>query len=170
MISSGAAVLGNKGWGAYALSKAALNMLAKLYAHEPPDTHITALAPGIIDSAMMDYLCDEADADAFPALKRLRDARGSERMPRPDTAAAWVLDVLPRLAERASRSFVDTREVLEPEVYAALFRPRLRQVKPRRRILRGERRAGVAQILRFAPTRIPAMPSASICSVYTQRM
>ncbi|WP_295880357.1 SDR family NAD(P)-dependent oxidoreductase [uncultured Thiohalocapsa sp.] len=121
MISSGAAVLGNKGWGAYALSKAALNMLAKLYAHELPHTHITALAPGIIDTAMMDYLCDEADADAFPALKRLQDARGSERMPDPATAAARVLDVLPRLRERPSGSFVDIREILEPEAYAQLY-------------------------------------------------
>lgn len=58
MISSGAAVLGNKGWGGYALSKAALNMLARLYAHELPDTHITALAPGIVDTAMMEHLCE----------------------------------------------------------------------------------------------------------------
>ena len=70
---------------------------------------------------MMDYLCDEADADAFPALQRLRDARGSERMPGPDTAAARVLDVLPRLRERKSGSFVDIREILEPAVYAALY-------------------------------------------------
>ncbi len=60
MVSSGATVLGNKGWGAYALSKAGLNMLARLYDHEFPDTHISALAPGLIDTAMMDYLCVEA--------------------------------------------------------------------------------------------------------------
>ena len=34
LMSSGAAVLGNKGWGGYALSKATLNMLGRLYAHE----------------------------------------------------------------------------------------------------------------------------------------
>lgn len=121
MISSGASVLGNKGWGAYALSKAALNMLARLYSHELPDTHITALAPGIIDTAMMDYLCNEADADAFPALKRLQDARGSERMPDPATAATRVLDVLPQLKERPSGRFVDIREILDPEGYASLY-------------------------------------------------
>lgn len=38
LISSGAGVVGNHGWGAYALSKAALNMLAQLYAHELPST------------------------------------------------------------------------------------------------------------------------------------
>jgi len=34
LISSGAAITGHPGWGTYALSKAALNMLAQLYAHD----------------------------------------------------------------------------------------------------------------------------------------
>ncbi len=121
MISSGAAVLGNKGWGSYGLSKAALNMLAKLYAHEFPHTHITALAPGIIDTAMMDHLCEEADAEAFPALRRLREARGTEAMPGPEEAAEKILTVLPRLKEYPSGSFVDIRQILDPEAYARLY-------------------------------------------------
>jgi len=121
MISSGAAVLGNKGWGGYALSKAGLNMLAKLYAHEFPSTHISALAPGIIDTAMMDHLCVEADAEAFPALQRLRQARGTEAMPGPEQAAQRLVSVLPRLRDWPSGSFVDIREILDPEGYAALY-------------------------------------------------
>jgi NAD(P)-dependent dehydrogenase (short-subunit alcohol dehydrogenase family) len=124
MISSGASVLGNKGWGGYALSKAALNMLARLYAHEFPGSHICALAPGVIDTAMMDHLCDEADADAFPALQRLRAARGTDAMPDPDSAAEQVLDVLPALMERPSGSFVDIREIRDPAGYARLYQGR----------------------------------------------
>jgi len=121
MISSGASILGNRGWGSYALSKATLNMMAKLYAHEFPDTHICALAPGIIDTSMMDYLCEEADAQAFPALKRLRDARSTETMPSPSTAADKIIAVLPKLQERPSGSFIDIREILEPEVFKKLY-------------------------------------------------
>ncbi|MEN8168016.1 MAG: SDR family NAD(P)-dependent oxidoreductase [Pseudomonadota bacterium] len=121
MISSGAAVLGNKGWGGYALSKAALNMLAKLYAHEFAQTHISAVAPGIIDTTMMDYLCDEADAGAFPALGRLQLARGSEAMPGPLDAAERLVSILPRLKDWPSGSFVDIREILDPEGYARLY-------------------------------------------------
>ena len=126
MISSGAAVLGNRGWSGYALSKATLNMLAKLYAHEFEQSHITALAPGIIDTAMMDHLCEEADAQAFPAIERLRQARGTVAMPGPLDAAARVVSVLPGLRERPSGSFVDIREILEPEEYARLFGDRSR--------------------------------------------
>ncbi len=122
MISSGASRLGNRGWGGYALSKAALNMLAKLYAHEFPHTHISALAPGIIDTAMMDHLCEEADAERFPALRRLREARGTAAMPGPREAAERVLSVLERVRrDYPSGAFVDIREILDPEGYARLY-------------------------------------------------
>jgi NAD(P)-dependent dehydrogenase (short-subunit alcohol dehydrogenase family) len=121
MISSGASVLGNRGWNGYALSKATLNMLAKLYAHEFPDTHVCALAPGIIDTTMMDHLCDEADASQFPALRRLQQARGTSAMPGPSEAADQVLSVLDDLRDYPSGSFVDIRQIREPEEYQRLF-------------------------------------------------
>lgn len=121
MISSGASVLGNRGWGGYALSKATLNMLAKLYAHEMPDSHITSLAPGIIDTAMMDHLCDASDVERFPALQRLQNARGTAAMPGPVEAASQVLSVLEDLRTYPSGSFVDIRRILDPEQYETLF-------------------------------------------------
>ncbi|MGB0722855.1 MAG: SDR family NAD(P)-dependent oxidoreductase [Gammaproteobacteria bacterium] len=121
MISSGAAVLGNRGWGGYALSKATLNMLARLYAHEFPNTHIAAVAPGLIGTAMMDYLCEDADAERFPALKRLRDARARDRMPTPDESARRLLSVLDEVRQRPSGDFVDIREILEPAEFQRLF-------------------------------------------------
>lgn len=120
MISSGASVLGNRGWSGYALSKAALNMLARLYSHEFATTHISALAPGIIDTAMMHTLC-EADGATFPAVERLRQARGTQAMPDAAGAAQRVIEVLSLLRERPSGSFVDLREILDPAGYAALY-------------------------------------------------
>jgi benzil reductase ((S)-benzoin forming) len=125
MISSGAAVLGNEGWGAYALSKASLNMLARLYSHEFPQTHISAVAPGLIDSALMDYLCVVPDPKQFPALQRIRDARGTDLMPKPREAAERVSGVLPEVKDKfTSGSFVDIREILAPEEYAELMKMR----------------------------------------------
>ena len=122
LISSGAAVLGNKGWGGYALSKAALNMLGRLYSHEMPHTHIAAIAPGLIDTAMMDYLCVELDASEYPALQRIRDARGTDVMPKPREAAERVLSVIPKLLEIPSGDFIDIRQLLAPDEYAELMR------------------------------------------------
>ncbi|MCB1757090.1 MAG: SDR family NAD(P)-dependent oxidoreductase [Gammaproteobacteria bacterium] len=113
LISSGAGVNGNKGWGAYSLSKAALNMLTMLYAHEMPQSHLSALAPGLVDTAMQDYLCDETikAVSDFPSLGRLRSARGTVDMPTPDVAAQKILDTLPELLKQASGSYSDIRSL-----------------------------------------------------------
>ena len=110
-ISSGAAVNMSYGWGGYSLSKAALNNLIKLYAHEMPDTHLTALAPGLVDTAMQDYLCDEVDAGDYPSVQKLQDARGTERMPDADGAAQMLLDLLESLRDGESGQFVDVRDL-----------------------------------------------------------
>ncbi len=109
-ISSGAAVNLSYGWGGYSLSKAALNNLVKLYAHEMPDTHLTAFAPGLVDTAMQDYLCGEVDSAEYPSVQKLKDARGTEDMPDSRQAAARILDLLDELRDQhESGSFVDIR-------------------------------------------------------------
>ncbi|MBT8440073.1 MAG: SDR family NAD(P)-dependent oxidoreductase [Gammaproteobacteria bacterium] len=122
LISSGAAVLVNKGWGGYALSKAALNMLGKLYAHEMPATHISAIAPGLVDTDMMDYLCNDVDGDAFPALQRLKDAQGTDSMQTPEVAARKIFEALPALKDFASGSFIDLRKIFSPDEYTDLMK------------------------------------------------
>ncbi|HBR98455.1 MAG TPA: alcohol dehydrogenase [Gammaproteobacteria bacterium] len=111
LISSGAAVNGNRGWGGYSLSKATLNMLTMLYAHEMPDSHFCALAPGLVDTAMQDYLCDPSriDAKTYTSLARLRAARGTDAMPGPDDAAKTIINSLPLLQRENSGSFIDIR-------------------------------------------------------------
>ncbi|MEA3291938.1 MAG: SDR family NAD(P)-dependent oxidoreductase [Pseudomonadota bacterium] len=111
LISSGAAVNGSKGWGGYSISKAALNMLTRLYAAEFPDTHLCALAPGLVDTPMQDYLCDPASVDAaeFPSVQKLRNARGTANMPTADQAAVNIAAVIPRLKAYPSGEFLDVR-------------------------------------------------------------
>jgi len=113
-ISSGAAVNGNKGWGAYSLSKAALNMLVKLYATEQLDTHFIALAPGLVDTGMQNYLCnpDKVDPIKFPSVKKMRAARCTEAMPKPVIAARNMLPIFDQLREEfPSGAFVDIRSL-----------------------------------------------------------
>ncbi|MCB1174161.1 MAG: SDR family NAD(P)-dependent oxidoreductase [Leptospiraceae bacterium] len=110
-ISSGAAVNGHHGWSGYSLSKAALNMLMQLYAADEPRTHFIALAPGLIHTAMQDFIATEADAEQFPALQRLIQARGTADMPGPAEAAERILAILPTLTKHKSGSFVDIRSI-----------------------------------------------------------
>ena len=108
-ISSGASVSGSRGWNGYSLSKTALNMLVKLYAGEHPKTHFTSLAPGLVDTAMQDYLCEEVDTGQFPSVEKLKNARGTAGMPKPQAAAGTILGVLERLRAGDSGQFVDMR-------------------------------------------------------------
>jgi len=84
----------------------------QLYAPEMPDTHLAAYAPGLVDTGMQDYLCDEVDTDEFPSVQKLKDARGTADMPSPRQAADRLLELLGDLRENhESGSFVDVRMI-----------------------------------------------------------
>lgn len=110
-ISSGASVSASRGWNAYSLSKAALNMLISLYSKEYTDTHFSALAPGLIDSGMQEYISglDDEKGDKFPLVKKLKKARGTSQMPSPDKAADLLASGISRLKSYSSGSFLDIR-------------------------------------------------------------
>lgn len=110
-ISSGASVSGSRGWNGYSISKAALNMMIKLYAQEAPHCHLTSFAPGLIDSAMQDYLTNLPEDERFTTIERLKQAKGTENMPNPETAAQNIANVLPRLLSFDSGAYVDIRKL-----------------------------------------------------------
>jgi len=109
-ISSGAAVNGSKGWSGYSLSKAAFNMLIQLYASENEITQFIALAPGLVDTGMQEYI-SSVSSEEFPGLARLQAARGTDTMPSPDTFALKFAAALPKLESLESGSFIDIRKM-----------------------------------------------------------
>ncbi|KXX71817.1 SDR family NAD(P)-dependent oxidoreductase [Flammeovirga sp. SJP92] len=110
-ISSGASINGNKGWSGYSISKAAFNMMIKLYAAEHQDTHFTALAPGLIDTGMQDYLCGEVNHEDFPSIQRLQDARGTQAMPNGTEAGKTIAQLIPSLLNTPNGSYQDVRKL-----------------------------------------------------------
>ncbi|MEC8405251.1 MAG: SDR family NAD(P)-dependent oxidoreductase [Verrucomicrobiota bacterium] len=110
-ISSGASRSGSRGWNGYSLSKATFNMLIKLYAGEQLNTHFTSLAPGLIDTAMQDYLTAlPADARYAP-LEILKSAKGTEAMPDGYGCAQKLIQILPDLLEKESGCYADIRNL-----------------------------------------------------------
>ena len=111
-ISSGAAINGNRGWNGYSISKAALNMLTQLYAAENEKTHFAAVAPGLVDTAMQDYLCGLPEDPRYPSLENLKVRRGTAEMPSPAKVAGRLISVFQRLPDTcASGGFVDIRQL-----------------------------------------------------------
>ncbi|NPB06134.1 MAG: SDR family NAD(P)-dependent oxidoreductase [Aquificae bacterium] len=105
-VSSGAARNCNRGWGAYAMSKAALNCLMSLYAKELPGTHFVAYAPGLVLTPMLEKVLS-SDAERFPSVERIRR---SVKLT-PEQAAELFFEALRYLKEAPSGSFVDVREL-----------------------------------------------------------
>lgn len=110
-ISSGASVSGSRGWNAYSLSKAALNMLIELYSAEQPETHFTSLAPGIIDTGMQDYIYTIEEEEKFPVVQKLKSLKGTDKMPSPEKAAPGIAEAIAKLKKFPSGSFQDVRDI-----------------------------------------------------------
>ena len=110
-ISSGASVSGARGWNAYSLSKSTLNMLIQLYAHEMPDTHLSSLAPGLVDTNMQEFIFNlpPNHESKFPVIKRLKEARGTKDMPKPAEAAELIVSLLPKIMKLESGKYYDIR-------------------------------------------------------------
>lgn len=112
-ISSGAGVSAKRGWNAYSISKAALNMLTGLYAAELPETHFCALAPGIVDTRMQDQISSLPEDDRFPSFDRLRQAKGTPLMPEPREAAGRLLTAIERARKYPSGAFLDVNTLVK---------------------------------------------------------
>lgn len=110
-ISSGAAVSGTRGWNGYSISKAALNMLVKLYAAEEPGVHFIALAPGLIDTAMQEYICGIEEDEKYETVRRLKSARNTPDMPSADEAGRRIAAIMDKLLDQPSGAFVDIRKM-----------------------------------------------------------
>ncbi|MGJ8652052.1 MAG: SDR family NAD(P)-dependent oxidoreductase [Opitutaceae bacterium] len=110
-ISSGASKSGSRGWNGYSVSKAALNMLVQLYAGEVTHTHFTSLAPGLVDTAMQDYLTNLPADDRFAPLEILKSAKGTDLMPDGETCARKLIDAFPKLLNMESGSYADIRKL-----------------------------------------------------------
>jgi NAD(P)-dependent dehydrogenase (short-subunit alcohol dehydrogenase family) len=85
-ISSDAAVEGYCGWGAYGISKAALDQMTRIFAAELHDTGVQFLSldPGEMDTKM--------HADAIPEANR-------STLAKPDAVAARILEIIIRSSE-----------------------------------------------------------------------
>ena len=104
-ISSGVAISGNAGWGGYALSKCALNMMVNIYAKEI-DSKIYALAPGVIDTDMVQKVIS-GDRNRFESLNRV-DASKIEL----NKGINRLVKAIDMLDEYPSGSFLDIRDML----------------------------------------------------------
>lgn len=94
-LSSGAAHRGLPGWGAYCLSKSALNMAYQVLAEELADSDIAigSLRPGVVDTPMQALIREQSSAD-FPAVESFRAMKAEGELASAETVAAFTVAVL----------------------------------------------------------------------------
>jgi NAD(P)-dependent dehydrogenase (short-subunit alcohol dehydrogenase family) len=112
-ISSGASLSGSRGWNAYALSKATLNMLIDLYSKEYSECHFCALAPGLIETGMQEYIhkLPSEFEKKYPVVKKLKAAYGTSKMPDPVEAAKIIAKGIVKAKSYQSGQFLDVRQL-----------------------------------------------------------
>lgn len=110
-ISSGASVNGARGWNVYAISKAALNMLIMLYSREIPETHFTAMAPGVVETGMQDYIFNLPDDERFRVVSRLKEMRKNRQMKDPRVAAVHLIEAMKVALKHETGTYIDIRDL-----------------------------------------------------------
>ena len=110
-ISSGASEHTYKGWSGYSISKAAVRMMMEVYSKEVEDIHFISLAPGLVDTKMQDYLCNDVDIDKFPVMKKFIQAKKDGTTRKPEDVANDIIDLIPSLDKFDNGSFIDLRNV-----------------------------------------------------------
>jgi len=105
-ISSVAAVNGNPGWGGYSLSKCVLNMMINIYSKEI-DTKIYALAPGVIDTDMVQKVIS-ADKAKFSSIERVDSSKIELQ-----EGVKRIVKAVDELDKYPSGSFLDVRDMIK---------------------------------------------------------
>jgi len=91
-ISSGAALKGYAGWGAYCAGKAAVDRLSECVQLEEPTLRCHAVAPGLIDTDMQ-RLIRSKTADEFPAVDKFLEIKRNDAFSSPDHVANQLMAI-----------------------------------------------------------------------------
>ncbi len=94
-ISSGVSIIPVKGWSAYCISKAGLNMLSKCIASEYSDPAVFSLSinPGPINTNMQEKIRN-ADIDKIPATKKFETMYVEGKLQQPADVSKKIFRVL----------------------------------------------------------------------------
>lgn len=116
-ISSGALISSARGWNAYAVSKSALNTLMRLYAREVPETHFSALDPGMTGRADDESEPGLSPKKEHPVSKNLKEVNKKGNIPDPVYAANYMVEAMGIILQEESGTYRDVRDLFfSPEL------------------------------------------------------
>ena len=110
-ISSGALISRARGWNAYAISKSALNTLMRLYAREFPETHFSAIDPGITTWENAENKSSPGNKKRHPVSEKIEGVHKKSNIPDPVFAANYMVEAMGTILQEESGVYKDVREM-----------------------------------------------------------
>jgi benzil reductase ((S)-benzoin forming) len=116
-ISCGSAFNNERDLNGYSLSKMALNKMIQFYSREVPQTHFSALDPGLIDSNLQKHIYELHDENNYSLIKKLKIMRKNGQLTNPNYAANYLVEAMGTVLQEESGSYRDIKDILflEPE-------------------------------------------------------
>ena len=110
-ISSGALASNARGWNAYAISKSALNTLMRLYAREVPETHFSAIDPGITSWENAENKSSPGNKKRHPVSEKIEGVHKKTNIPDPVFAANYMVEAMGIILQEESGVYKDVRDL-----------------------------------------------------------
>jgi benzil reductase ((S)-benzoin forming) len=110
-ISSGALASSARGWNAYAISKSALNTLMRLYAREVPETHFSAIDPGMTSGEDDESKSSPGNKKKHPVSEKLKEVQKKTNIPDPVYAANYMIEAMGTILQEESGVYKDVRDL-----------------------------------------------------------
>ncbi len=110
-ISTGALASSARGWNAYAISKSALNTLMRLYARDFPQTHFSAIDPGMTDDANTRESFIPGNNKKYKVSGRIKGVQNKGNIPDPVYAANYMIEAMGIVLQEESGAYRDVRDL-----------------------------------------------------------
>ena len=110
-ISSGASEHTYKGWGGYSITKSALRMMTEVYSKEIEGTHFLSVAPGLVDTSMQEYLCNDVDVKEFPLTEKFVQSKKDGTTRSSEEVSKQIINSMEKFQELENGSFIDLRDI-----------------------------------------------------------
>ncbi|KAG0171801.1 hypothetical protein DFQ28_004774 [Apophysomyces sp. BC1034] len=106
LVSSGAALKGYQGWGAYGASKAALNHLAETLSVEEPDVTSVAIRPGVVDTEMQGLIREKGHVAMKDDLQKFVDLHREGKLNPPEASGHVIAALAAKASHELSGQFL----------------------------------------------------------------
>ena len=82
-----------------------------MYSKEVEDTHFLSVAPGLVDTPMQEYLCNDVDVDEFPVTEKFIQSKKDGSTKSSEEVSKQIINLMTKFKKLKTGSFIDLRSV-----------------------------------------------------------